>query len=133
MTLESGLQLSKVRQASGGSAWRPRPRFARWFAPTHIIVWRKDLESRELAASTIRRKLAALSALFDYLCEHNAVPDNPAHGVKRPSDGVNEGKTPALGDAQARALLSAPSEHSLIGPRDRAILAVLLFLGLRRE
>ena len=99
----------------------------------HVIAWRKDLESRTLAASTVRRKLSALSALFDYLCEKNAMPDNPVHGVKRPSEGANEGKTPALGDAQVRALLTAPPEDTLIGQRDRAILAVLLFHGLRRD
>ena len=109
------------------------PSELRQVARAHVIAWRKDLESRELAASTIRRKLSALSALFDYLCENNAVPDNPVHGVKRPSEGANEGKTPALGDAQVRALLSAPSADSLIGKRDRAILAVLLFHGLRRD
>jgi integrase/recombinase XerD len=40
----------------------------------HVIAWRKDLEQRALAPSSIRRKLSALSALFDYLCEHNAAP-----------------------------------------------------------
>ena len=44
-----------------------------------------------------------------------------------------EGKTPALGDAQARALLDAPPADTLKGKRDRAILSVLLFHGLRRE
>jgi Phage integrase, N-terminal SAM-like domain len=29
----------------------------------HVIAWRKDLEKRELAHSSIRRKLSALSAL----------------------------------------------------------------------
>jgi hypothetical protein len=29
-------------------------------------------------------KLSALSSLFDYLCEHNAVAGNPVDGVKRP-------------------------------------------------
>jgi hypothetical protein len=33
-----------------------------------FIAWRKDLEKRELAPASIRRKLSALSALFDYLC-----------------------------------------------------------------
>ena len=41
----------------------------------HVIALRKTLESRALAPSTIRRKLSALSALFDYLCERNAVAD----------------------------------------------------------
>ncbi len=33
----------------------------------HVIAWRKHLESRELAPSSIRRKLSALSALFEFL------------------------------------------------------------------
>src|ERR1700730_14943630 len=40
---------------------------------SHIIGWRKDMERRDLSPSTIRRKLSALSSLFDYLCERNAV------------------------------------------------------------
>jgi integrase/recombinase XerD len=99
----------------------------------HVIAWRKDLEKRELAHSSIRRKLSALSALFDYLCEHNAIAGNPVDGVKRPMANGNEGSTPALGDAQARRLLEAPSADTLKGMRDRAILATLLYHGLRRE
>ncbi len=38
-----------------------------------------------------------------------------------------------MGDAQARALLNAPSETTLKGKRDRAILATLLYHGIRRE
>src|ERR1700759_4819316 len=33
---------------------------------SHIIGWRKDMEQRELEPATIRRKLSALSSLFDY-------------------------------------------------------------------
>jgi site-specific recombinase XerD len=99
----------------------------------HVIAWRKDLEKRALAASSIRRKLSALSALFDYLCEHNAVAGNPVDGVKRPMANGNEGSTPALGDAQVRKLLNAPSEETLKGVRDRAVLATLLYHGIRRE
>jgi site-specific recombinase XerD len=50
----------------------------------HVIAWRKNLELRNLTGATIRRKLAALSSLFDYLCERNAVVTNPVKGVKRP-------------------------------------------------
>jgi integrase/recombinase XerD len=45
----------------------------------------------------------------------------------------NEGSTPALGDAQARKLLDAPPDNTLKGVRDRAILATLLYHGIRRE
>lgn len=99
----------------------------------HVIAWRKLLEERKLSASTIRRKLSALSSLFIALCEKNAVLHNPVDGVKRPTEGANEGKTPALGDAQARALLEAPDPTTLKGKRDRAILAVFLYHGLRCE
>ena len=99
----------------------------------HVIDWRKDMERRELSDTTIRRKLSALSSLFDYLCERNAVAGNPVDGVKRPAANGNEGSTPALGDVQARKLLEAPPTDTLKGVRDRAILATLLYHGMRRE
>lgn len=100
----------------------------------HILAWRSQLEHRGLSGATQRRKLAALSSLFDYLLDRNAVAGgNPVHGVKRPKLETTEGKTPALADHQAKALLEAPDPASLKGLRDRAILAVLLYHGLRRE
>jgi integrase/recombinase XerD len=110
-----------------------RPADFRQVTRAHVIAWRGALEQRNLADASIRRKLAALSSLFDYLCEKNAVADNPVNGVKRPKANTNEGKTPAIADMQARALLEAPSEQTLKGTRDRAILATLLFHGIRRE
>lgn len=110
-----------------------RPEEFRIVTRAHLIAWRKELERRELAPSSIRRKLAALSSLFDYLCEQNAVLLNPVDGVKRPKANNNEGLTPALGNAQARALLNAPPADTLKGKRDRAVLATLLYHGLRRE
>lgn len=58
---------------------------------------------------------------------------NPVRGVRRPKIESNEGKTTALGDHQAKALLEAPDETALKEQRDRAILTVLLYHGLRRE
>ena len=110
-----------------------RPEEFRIVTRAHLIAWRKELERRELAPASIRRKLAALSSLFDYLCEQNAVLLNPVDGVKRPKANNNEGLTPALGNAQARALLNAPPADTLKGKRDRAVLATLLYHGLRRE
>ena len=100
----------------------------------HVLAWRAQLETRGLAGATIRRKLAALASLFDHLLENNAVAGgNPVHGVKRPKIETNEGKTPALGDDQAKLLLDAPDTETVKGLRDRAILAVWLYHGLRRE
>jgi integrase/recombinase XerD len=50
-----------------------------------------------------------------------------------PSADNNEGSTPALGDALVRRLLNAPALDTLKGVRDRAILATLLYHGIRRE
>lgn len=100
---------------------------------SHLIRWRQQLETRKLAASTVRRKLSAIASLFDHLCDGNAVPFNPADGVKRPKEGANEGKSPALGDDQAKAILNKPTRKTIKGLRDRAILSILLFHGLRRS
>jgi integrase/recombinase XerD len=110
-----------------------RPEEFRTVTRAHVIAWRDDLVRRELGGATIRHRLAALSSLFEYLCEKNAVTHNPVKGVRRPRAESEEGKTPALGDHQARELLSAPGSDSLKDKRDRAILSTLLYHALRRE
>lgn len=110
-----------------------RPEEFRVVTRAHVIAWRKDLERRKLAPSSIRRKLSALSSLFDYLCEKNAVGQNPVLGINRPLADANEGKTPAIGDDQVRALLDAPTSETIKGKRDRAILSVFLYHGIRCE
>ena len=98
----------------------------------HVIAWRDDLHARTLAAATIRRYLARLSSLFDYHCDKNAVAHNPVDGAKQPPVDSYKGKTPALGDAQARPILDFPAGDSLKDKRDRAILSTLLYHAMRR-
>src|SRR5580700_5642257 len=118
-----------------------RPEEFRTVTRAHVIAWRDDLVRRELGGSTVRHRLAALAALFEYLCDRNAVTHNPVKGVARPKSEAGEGKTPALGDHQARKLLDAPdgtrskllrqgrlsdADDSTRNKRDRAILSTLL-------
>ncbi|HZY58841.1 MAG TPA: tyrosine-type recombinase/integrase [Candidatus Binataceae bacterium] len=118
-----------------------RPDEFRTVTRAHVIAWRDDIASREdiQSGATVRHRLAALSSLFEYLCEKNAVTHNPVKGVKRPRAESGEGKTPALGDHQARDLLVAPGKDAAAGEetikdkRDRAILSTLLFHAQRRE
>ena len=110
-----------------------RPDEFRTVTRAHVIAWRDDLGERVLNGTTIRHRLSALSSLFDYLCDQNAVTHNPVKGVKRPKVDSGEGRTPALGDHQARKLLDAPNGDSLRTKRDRAILATLLYHALRRD
>ena len=110
-----------------------RPDEFREITRAHVFAWRDDLKYRELSGTTIRHRLAALSSLFEYLCDKNAVTHNPVKGIKRPSVEGYQGKTPAIGDHQARALLESPKNVSVKDKRDRAILATLLYHALRRE
>ena len=94
-----------------------KPEEFRVVTRAHVIAWRDDVAQRRLSGMTQRHRLAALSSLFEYLCERNAVTHNPVEGVQRPPVESYEGKTPALGDHQARELLDAPDAASLKGKR----------------
>jgi integrase/recombinase XerD len=116
-----------------------RPEKFRLVTRAHVIAWRDDLYERvtrkgkKLGKVTVRHRLTALSALYNYLCDRNAVLHNPCKGVKRPTVIRNTGRTPAIADRQARSLLNAPADDTLKGKRDRAILATLLYHAIRRS
>ena len=98
-----------------------RPEEFRTVTRAHLIAWRDELRRRGLGGATIRHRLASLASLFEYLCEKNAVTHNPVKGVERPKTESGEGKTPAIGDHQARDLLAAPDADTIKSRRDRAI------------
>jgi len=114
------------------------PEKFRLITRAHVIAWRDALYERltrkgkKLNKVTVRHRLTALSSLYDYLCDKNAVVHNPCKGVKRPTVIRKTGRTPAIADRQARGLLNAPVDDKLKAKRDRAILATLLYHGLRR-
>jgi integrase/recombinase XerD len=98
-----------------------------------VIAWeRMQREQDGAKASTIRRRLAALSSLFKHLVRHGVVARNPVVDVERPSINRIEGSTAAFSKIQARKLLDAPPADTLAGLRDRAILSVGLQVGFRR-
>ena len=98
-----------------------------------VIAWERTMrETERAAASTVRRRLSALSSLFKHLVRHGAAARNPVVDVTRPVINREEGSTAAFSKAQARQLLDAPSLDTIAGLRDRAILSVGLQVGLRR-
>ena len=98
-----------------------------------VIAWERIMREQEgAAASTIRRRMSALSSLFKHLVRHGSAGRNPVVDVARPSINREAGSTAAFSKAQARKLLDAPSPDTLAGMRDRAILSVGLQVGLRR-
>ena len=109
------------------------PEELRLVTRAQVIAYRDEILRLGLQGATIRRKLAALSSLYEYLCDRNTVAMNPVKGVARPKVDRYEGKTPAISDAQVRALLSAPEGQTLQAIQDRAILSILFNHALRRE
>jgi len=98
-----------------------------------VIAWERIMREQEgAAASTVRRRLSALSSLFKHLVRHGSAGRNPVADVARPRINREEGSTAAFSKAQARKLLDAPFPDTLAGLRDRAILSVGLQVGLRR-
>jgi site-specific recombinase XerD len=89
-------------------------------------------EQQGSQASTVRRRLAALSSLFAHLVKFGVVEMNPVREVERPAINRREGTTLAFSQKQARSILDAPNPNALLGVRDRAILAVGLQVGFRR-
>ena len=50
-----------------------RPAEFREVTRSHVIAWRDDLASRTLSSQTIRHRLAALSSLFEHLCNAHLI------------------------------------------------------------
>ena len=109
--------------------------------PSAVIAWRVSLASQKdkgglgLKTATVRRKLSALSSLFEHLVEQHLVDFNPVQQVKRPrrTKKDRKGKTAPLLQEEARAMLNAPLADTVRGLRDRAILSLGFQNGLRRN
>jgi site-specific recombinase XerD len=98
-----------------------------------VIAWERILcEVDKATASTIRRRLAALSSLMKHLTRHGHRAKNHVAEVERPAINREEGTMLAFSQAQARKILDNPPEDTIEGLRARAILSVGLQVGLRR-
>jgi integrase/recombinase XerD len=79
------------------------------------------------SASKRNLHLSALRGFFDRLVNRHVVILNPAASVKGVKETVMEGKTPEISIEQARALLASVDTATLIGKRDKAIIASLAY------
>src|SRR5713101_2122547 len=75
--------------------------------PVHVAI-RIEAATRDLAAPSVKQRLAAIRHLFDWLVTGQVVPVNPAHAVRgSTSHIVTTRQTPVLDPAEARALLDS--------------------------
>ena len=85
------------------------------------------VEQHPGSAPTVKQHLAAIRMLFDWLVIGQIVPTNPATSVRGPKHVVRRGKTPVLSAAECRALLDSVDTSHVVGLRDRALIAVMVY------
>jgi integrase/recombinase XerD len=83
--------------------------------------------TRERGPQTVKQHLAAIRVFFDWMVTGQIVPVNPAASVRGPRSSIEEGKTPVLTNDEARKLLDAIDTSHVVGLRDRAMLAVMVY------
>jgi integrase/recombinase XerD len=86
---------------------------------------------KKTSVPTSKQHLAALRHFFDGLVTRHVILLNPALSVRGERYAVVEGKTPEITVAHARKLLASIDASHLVGLRDRAIIAILIYTASR--
>lgn len=97
-------------------------------SPKFIRAW---LERMSVSIPTKKLKLSAVRHFFDLAVTRHAVPLNPALSVRGERFKVIEGQTPEITVQQARKLLRACDDKTLVGLRDKAIISTLIYTAAR--
>ncbi len=100
-----------------------------------VARYAAELAAAGLSAASINQRLSAIRKLAREAADNGALPEQIANAISRVKGVRHEGtKTGTwLTRDQAQELLDLPEPSTVKGLRDRAILAVLLGCGLRRE
>jgi integrase/recombinase XerD len=94
--------------------------------PLHVAAYIEAL-GKEFEKPTVKQHLAAIRMMFDWLVTGQVVATNPAHAVRGPKHVVKTGKTTVLDADQARALLDSIDTSTVVGLRDRALIALMTY------
>ena len=88
-----------------------------------------NLQDRQLARSSVLRKLSSIRSFFSYLCRHGHLEVDPTSALSTPKA---RRKLPEfLEQSEVEALLAAPDTVTILGLRDRAIMELLYSTGMR--
>ena len=98
--------------------------------PVHVAAYIEEL-GKVRAAPTVKQHLACIRMLFDWLVTGQVVPSNPAHAVRGPRHSVSKGSTPVLSSDEARELLKGMDVSTVVGLRDRAVIAAMTYTFAR--
>ena len=100
-------------------------------APWHVGQYFADMAA-DTSIATRNMRLSALRHFFDNLVNRHAIAINPARTVRGEKFNVMEGRTPEIPIADVRKLLASVDTSHIVGLRDRAILAALVYTTSRR-
>jgi len=92
----------------------------------HVAAYIRAL-GKDFEKPTVKQHLAAIRMLFDWLVVGQVVAINPAHAVRGPKHVVKRGKTSVLTPDEARKLLDSIDVTTLVGLRDRALIAMMAY------
>jgi integrase/recombinase XerD len=92
----------------------------------HVSTYIETL-THGYSAPTVKQHLAAIRRLFDWLIVGQVVGQNAAAPVRGPTHVVKKGKTPVLLGDEARTLLDSIDVSTIVGLRDRALIALLIY------
>lgn len=98
--------------------------------PLHIAAYIEEC-GELVSAPTVKLRLAALRACFDWMVRNGVMPHNPAHSVRGPAHSVARGKTPVLSPQEARHLIESIPATDAVGLRDRALMALMTYTFAR--
>jgi site-specific recombinase XerD len=89
----------------------------------HVAAWVESL-GREFSPPSVKQMLAAVRMLFDWLVVGQVLA---VAAVRGPKYVVRTGKTPVLAATEARQLLDSIDIKTVVGLRDRALIALLVY------
>jgi site-specific recombinase XerD len=98
--------------------------------PVHVAAYIEQL-AQEMSPPSVKQHLACIRMLFDWLVTGQVMPANPAHAVRGPRHSVSRGVTPVLASEEATALLKDMDVSTVVGLRDRALIAVMTYTFAR--
>lgn len=85
------------------------------------------IENHKDSLPTQKQHLAAIKNLFDYLVVKQVLSSNPASPVRGPRYSQKQGKTPVLSGEDALRLLNSIDPSTVMGARDRALIALMIY------
>lgn len=106
----------------------------------HVEKYILELQSLGFSSATINRKISAMSALYNWLLKYQdpyndirIIKFNPFANVREEKPTINNKSTEFLTEEEAKKLLAAIDTTTILGKRNKALLALAFTTALRKS